>query len=130
MREFAQRTHQTGTLALARDFQPATIDLAAMPVRVEKWSIEEQISYRVIGILWGGTRGTDALVIRFNPDQADVPVERYDHQTSATWTLWTHSWRPNVAGPYRIQLRVADSGVRARRLEMGYYTRKVMLSEV
>ena len=37
MREFAQRTHQTGFPKLARDFQPATIDLAAMPVRVEKW---------------------------------------------------------------------------------------------
>jgi DMSO/TMAO reductase YedYZ molybdopterin-dependent catalytic subunit len=35
MREFAERTHQAGTPELARDFQPATIDLAAMPVRVE-----------------------------------------------------------------------------------------------
>jgi len=130
MREFAERTHQSGIPALARDFQPATIDLAAMPVRVEKWSIEDQIEYRVVGILWGGTRRIKDLTIRFNPDMGYVPVEHHDHQTNATWSLWTHSWRPKATGPYQIQLRVADPGVRARRLEMGYYSRKVVLSQV
>jgi DMSO/TMAO reductase YedYZ molybdopterin-dependent catalytic subunit len=130
MREFAERTHQTGIPALARDFQPATIDLAAMPVRVEKWWIKEQIEYRVVGILWGGTRRTNALAIRFNRDMDYVPVEHFDHQTNATWTLWTHSWRPKVPGQYWIQLRVTDSSLRARRLDKGYYARKVILSQV
>jgi len=130
MREFADRTHQSGIPALARDFQPATIDLAAMPVRVEKWSIEGQIEYRVVGILWGGTRRITALSIRFNPDMGYVPVEHHDHQTNATWSLWTHTWRPKSPGPYWIQLRVDDPGVRTRRLEMGYYSRKVTLSQV
>jgi hypothetical protein len=130
MREFAQRTHQTGIPELARDFQPATIDLAAMPVRVEQWWIEEQMEYRVVGIVWGGTRLTNALHIRFNPDMAYVPVERYDHKTNATWTLWTHSWRPKTPGLYRIQLRVADPGLRTRRLDMGYYTCKVIVTQV
>jgi DMSO/TMAO reductase YedYZ molybdopterin-dependent catalytic subunit len=129
MREFAQRTHQAGIAELARDFQPATIDLAAMAVRVEKWSIGDQIEYRVVGILWGGTRRTTALTIRFNPNVDYVPVERCDHQTNATWTLWTHSWRPKVPGQYWIQLRIADSSLRTRRLDMGYYTRKVILSQ-
>jgi len=130
MREFAQRTHQTGIPALARDFQPATIDLAAMPVRVEKWWIEEQLWYRVVGILWGGTRRTQVLLIRFNPDMDYVPVENYDHQTNATWTLWTHFWRPKTPGQYWIQLHVADTHIRTRRLDRGYYSRKVILSPV
>jgi DMSO/TMAO reductase YedYZ molybdopterin-dependent catalytic subunit len=130
MREFAERTHQTGVPTLARDYQSATIDLAAMPVRVEKWWIDEQISYRVVGILWGGTRRTEALVIRFNPDMDYVPVEHYDHQTNATWTLWTHFWRPKSPGRYWIQLRIADSQIRTRRLDRGYYSRKVTVSQV
>ena len=130
MREFAQRTHQAGIPELARDFRPATIDLAAMPVRVEKWWIEEQPCYRVVGILWGGTRRTHTLAIRFNLDLDYIPVESYHHQTNATWTLWTHFWRPTVPGQYWIQLRVADSDVRTRRLDMGYYARKVILDQV
>jgi len=84
----------------------------------------------VVGMLWGGTRRTQALVIRFNPDMDYVPVERYDHQTNATWTLWTHSWRPKAPGRYWIQLRVTDSHIRTRRLDRGYYSRKVILTSV
>jgi DMSO/TMAO reductase YedYZ molybdopterin-dependent catalytic subunit len=130
MREFAERTHQAGIPERARDFQPATIDLAAMPVRVEKWRIDDRIEYRVVGILWGGNRLTRALAIRFNPNSEYVPVERYEHQTNATWTLWTHTWRPKATGPYWIQLSVADSRLRTRRLDRGYYARKVILAQV
>src|SRR5215468_2447274 len=37
MVEFAARTHQSGRPPLARDYLPAVIDTAAMPVRLEKW---------------------------------------------------------------------------------------------
>ena len=130
MREFADRTHQDGIHTLARDYQPATIDLAAMPVRIEEWWIEDQLWYRVVGILWGGASRTRALQIRFNSDMDYVPVECYDHQSNATWTLWTHFWRPKAPGRYWIQLRVADSQVRTRRLDLGYYSRKVIISRV
>jgi DMSO/TMAO reductase YedYZ molybdopterin-dependent catalytic subunit len=130
MCEFAQRTHQSGTPELARDFQPATIDLAAMAVRVEQWLFDGRMEYRVAGILWGGNRLTKALTIRFNPDPEYVPVERYDHQTNATWTWWSHTWRPKAPGQYRIELRVGDSGVRTRRLDAGYYTRRIILTQV
>src|SRR5204862_7518096 len=53
MREFARRTHQNGEPALAREFTPAVIDQAAMPVRVEKWLADGRIAYRVIGVMWG-----------------------------------------------------------------------------
>ena len=130
MLEFAQRTHQQGAPKLARDFQPATIDLAAMPVRVEQWLNEGQLYYRVVGILWGGNRRTDKLVIRFNPDLAYERVESYDHQTNSTWTLWEHPWNPKAPGRYQIQLKVNDPTIRTRRLDMKYYLRTVMVNRV
>ncbi len=36
MREYARRTHQVGKPKLAKDFKPALIDVAAMPIRVEQ----------------------------------------------------------------------------------------------
>ena len=35
MQEFAARTHQHGVPKLAKDYKPAIIDQAAMPIRVE-----------------------------------------------------------------------------------------------
>ena len=61
MTEFAQRTHQNGRPALARDFTPAVMDLAAMPIRVEKWSASSRLLYRIVGVMWGGSKPTSAL---------------------------------------------------------------------
>src|SRR6185369_371957 len=36
MVEFSLRTHQSGVPALAKDYEPPVIDLAATPIRVEK----------------------------------------------------------------------------------------------
>ncbi len=147
MREFAGRTFQDayGPLdflvakpripetfgpRLAKDFKPATVDLAALPVRVERWLVNGRIIYRVVGILWGGEKTTDRLVIRFNPDMAYVPVHSYHHETNTTWTLWSHSWTPKRAGRYRIQLQANEPGVLMRRLGLGYYARDVDIKEV
>ncbi len=125
MREYAGRTHQRGVPWLARDFEPARIEQAAMPVRVGKWRDEDGIFYRVVGILWGGERTIDQLVVRFCQDESFVPVEAYEHETNATWTLWTHTWRPPAPGRYRIELRIDDPGIPARRLDRGLYVREV-----
>ena len=130
MHEFAQRTHQVGNPSLARDFRPANIDVAAMPVRVEKWLVDGHLEYHIVGILWGGTRRVTALQIRFNRDTSFVPIGSLHHQTNATWTLWTHDWRPKVTGNYWIQMCVADSSIPTRRLDAGYYARKVVITEV
>ena len=45
--------------------QTPAIDTAAMPVRVEQRRVDGRIEYRVVGIVWGGTRPVDRLVIRF-----------------------------------------------------------------
>ena len=128
MREFASRTLQSGTPELARDYQPAEIDLAAMPVRVEKWLVGGVIQYRVVGIQWGGAARTDRLEIRFG-DGAWEPVCTVD-LTPATWALWEHPWSPTATGNYSIALRTTDPSIRTRRLDAGYYLREVAIDQV
>ena len=130
MREFASRTHQDGTPLLAKDFQPAIIDQTAMPIRVEQWLVDDKIEYRIIGILWGGQRPTDKLMIRFNSGEKYQPVESYDHNTNKTWTLWAHTWKPLKPGSYDIQITIDDSSIRTRQLDNGYYIRAVKIDKV
>jgi DMSO/TMAO reductase YedYZ molybdopterin-dependent catalytic subunit len=131
MAEFAARTMQNGNPPLARDFVPAVIDQAAMPVRIEKWSLGGQVAYRVVGLMWGGNRLTDALSIRFNPDQAYERVDVCPKPSSnTTWTWWTHTWRPPARGQYVIRLHVDDPTIRTRRLDIGFYDRTVAIDEV
>jgi len=130
MKEYAARTHQKGMPGLAREFQPATIDFAAMPIRVEKWIAEEKIRYRVVGIAWGGTTPVKSLQIRFNPEEEYVPVEQFSQAKNDPWTFWTHAWSPKEPGTYSIRLMVKDPGVRTRRLDSGYYVRSVEIAEV
>ena len=126
MREFATRTHQDGVPALAREFVPAVIDHAAMPVRVEKWLIDGRLRYRVVGILWGGARPTNALSIRFRHTDPWIPVTDCPLPASTTtWALWSHEWRPPGPGRYQIVLRIDDRSLRTWRLDMFFYTREV-----
>jgi hypothetical protein len=131
MREYSARTHQDGLPELAREFQPAVVDLAAMPVRVEQWVDGDRVSYRVIGIHWGGTAPTRDLTIRFRASQPWVAVENSPAPASTTtWGLWSHTWRPDSPGRYQIVLGVADRAIRTRRLDYFYYTREVEIDRV
>ena len=131
MREFASRTHQSGTPELARDYAPAVIDQAAMPIRVERWQLDGSQVYRVVGILWGGSAPTDRLQIRVSDGGAWEPVSVLPaHSRNDTWTLWSYCFRPARAGDYAIQLRVDDPRVRQRRLDSGYYLREVRIDAV
>ena len=130
MLEYATRTHQIGTPALAKDFLPAQIDHAAMPVRVEKWQVGGRLRYRVVGILWGGAESVRILGIRFNPEEEYVPVDSLPTAQTAPWTLWSHGWSPNVKGTYTIRLAMIDPPAHPKRLESGYYARSVEITEV
>ena len=131
MREFARRTFQDGIPERASDFKPASIDLAAMPVRVEKWLLDGSIRYRVVGILWGGERITDALQIGFGPDDEYLPLPVCpEPTTNDTWNLWSYSWRPRAPGRYPIVLRAGDPAIVTRRLDLYYYVRVVWVDEV
>lgn len=131
MREFAGRTHQDGTPKLARDFLSASMDQAAMPVRVEKWRLDGAIAYNVVGISWGGYEVTDKLAIRFGKGEPYVPVDICpDPTTNRTWSLWSYAWTPAAPGVYSIHLIVDDPDIPTRRLDTGYYIRSVAIDEV
>ncbi len=131
MIEFARRTHQEGIPRLARDYAPPVIDLAAMPVRVEQWSMDGRTVYRVVGIQWGGNKPTRSLSIRFRHNEPFVPVEDCNPPTSAaSWSMWSQTWRPSIQRRYRIVLRNDDPSIRSRRLEMFFYTREVDIQRV
>src|SRR5215472_7841453 len=125
MKEHAGRTLQKGVPDLAKDYRPAVIEQAAMPIRIEKWSIAGKIKYRVVGIAWGGSQPVKILAIRFNPEEDYVAVENFNHVKNDPWTLWTHSWSPKAPGTYAIRLVLKEPVVQARRLDSGYYVRTV-----
>jgi DMSO/TMAO reductase YedYZ molybdopterin-dependent catalytic subunit len=128
MVEFSRRTHQQRVPALARDYEAPAIDVAAMPVRVEEWNVEGRTEYRVIGIVWGGQKPARALAIRFRHNEPFVPVEHYVPPASiATWSMWSHTWRPSGPGRYRIVLRADDASIRTRRLDLFFYARDVSI---
>ncbi len=130
MQEYATRTLQLGVPRLAKDYRPASIDQAAMPIRVEKWRVDGRMKYRVVGILWGGSRPVNALEIRFNPDEDYVPVDSFEQTANDPWSFWTHAWMPKKTGIHMIRLRVKDPPVQTRRLDTGYYLRFVEITEV
>lgn len=131
MKEFARRTLQDGIPDRASDFKPACIDQAAMPVRVEKWLVDGKLSYRVVGVLWGGERVTDTLLIGFGQDDSYTAVRVCPPPTTNdTWTLWSYRWQPAAPGRYKIMLRVDDPKVATRRLDLYYYIRDVRVDEV
>jgi DMSO/TMAO reductase YedYZ molybdopterin-dependent catalytic subunit len=130
MQEYAARTLQKGMPRLAREFLPAVIDQAAMPIHVEKWLVGEKIRYRVVGVAWGGTRLVKELQIRFNPEEDFVRVDNFSHVKNDPWTMWSHAWSPKKPGTYSIRLVVRDLGVQSRKMDSGYYVRSVEITEV
>src|SRR5437899_11861168 len=111
MQEDAGRTYHKGVPELERDYQPATIDQAAMPIRIEKWLVGEKIKYRVVGIAWGGNTPVKSLTIRFNPEEDYVPVDNFVQVKNDPWTLWTHAWSPKEPGTYSIRLMAKDPAI-------------------
>jgi DMSO/TMAO reductase YedYZ molybdopterin-dependent catalytic subunit len=131
MIEFSLRTHQAGVPKLARDYEAPAIDLAAMPIRVEKRRVNGRLEYRIVGIVWGGDRPVDRLTIRFRA--GDTPTEFSicpAPRTHRTWSLWDYRWRPTAPGVYNIALKAADPAIRTRRLDVSFYVRRVVIDEV
>jgi DMSO/TMAO reductase YedYZ molybdopterin-dependent catalytic subunit len=131
MVEFANRTHQSAPHKFARDYTPADIQTAATPVRIEKRKTPSGLEYRIVGIVWGGTRPVDRLAIRFGKDQAFTPFAICPApKTHVMWHLWEYRWRPAAPGTYDIALEVPDPSVPQRRLKSGYYMRQVKIEEI
>jgi DMSO/TMAO reductase YedYZ molybdopterin-dependent catalytic subunit len=131
MVEFAGRTHQTEPHKLAAAYTPADIQTAATPVRVEKRKGANGLEYRIVGIVWGGTKPVDRLQIRFGKNEPFVPFAICPvPKTHTMWSLWEYRWKPAAPGTYDIALEVADQSVPQRRLKTGYYMRQVKIEEI
>jgi DMSO/TMAO reductase YedYZ molybdopterin-dependent catalytic subunit len=133
MQEFARRTHQDGTPERALDYAPPVIDLAATPIRVEKRRIDGRLEYRIVGIVWGGQSSAERarLMIRFNPSDSFKSFTVCPTPTThRTWSLWEYRWRPTQPGSYSIVLQAASPDIRARRLDLSFYIRRVVIDEV
>jgi len=130
MTEYAVRTHQNGNPRLAKDFLPARIEHAAMPIRVEKLRANGKLKYRVVGLLWGGNGTVSKLGIRFNPEEEYVPVESLRIPHTTAWTLWSHTWTPAQRGRYTIRLSILEPKEKPKRLDAGYYARTVEIDEI
>lgn len=130
MREFASRTHQPGVPNLAADFLPATMDQAAMPVRIEKHRIDGAVAYRVLGILWGGYEPAREIVFSWGFDDFAMVEPCPVQMTNATWTVWQLDWRPAATGDYSLRMRLEDDTIPTRRLDTAYYARSVTIDEV
>ncbi|MBS2014389.1 MAG: molybdopterin-dependent oxidoreductase [Deltaproteobacteria bacterium] len=131
MREFASRTMQSGTPELARDFRPAEIDAAAMPVRVEEWRVGERRVYRVLGLAWGARplAAAPSLAIRMNADRPYEPVAFCaSPPDGASWSWWGHAFETRRPGPHEMRLAYREPGLRTRRLDSGFYARTVTLA--
>ena len=40
------------------------IDTAAMPIRVERWTADNRVFYRIVGIVWGGSQPTERAAVK------------------------------------------------------------------
>jgi len=129
MREFSFRTHQNGTPDLARDYIPAVIDTAAMPIRIEQWQVDGRITYRVMGMIWGGDELEPTLEIKFESDEDDSGWHNVEYcpprEHAQTWGLWWYAWKPTNPGTYAVNCRVNSNDIRTRRLDSGWYTRTI-----
>jgi DMSO/TMAO reductase YedYZ molybdopterin-dependent catalytic subunit len=128
MVEFASRTHQDGTPALAKDYLPAIIEPCAVATRFERWDVGGQPAFRVVGLLWGGPDVVADLRIALNGVSfGPVEIGAGDVQT---WRAWSSRlfWATEVeSGEVEIAMSVHDEGVSARRLAWGWYRRKVVI---
>lgn len=128
MTEFAGRTHQSARHDLARDYIAPEIQVAALPIRVERRRTATGIEYRIVGIVWGGRQPVDRLAIRFSADEPWRPFPICPRSAGpGTWSLWEFPWQPEKPGKYSIYLRVPDESLPQRRLDSGYYMREVKI---
>lgn len=127
MQEFAARTHQDGVPELARQFAPAEMDTAAMPIAVELWRIDDRELLRIVGITWGGNHAVAALEIRVG----DSPWQLFDCDPSSagpSFSLWEFVLDSPDPGTYALVLRVPDRSVRTRRLDSEFYLREIKIT--
>ena len=135
MKEFANRTHQEGAPGQYLTYQPSLVDLAALPIRIEKWQTSRRaFTYQIIGLMWGGIElANPDLRITIREETARkvtmdcAKVEYEPTRNRLSLQLWSFWWKPDTSGRYTIDLSLCDSGVMTRRLDERYYRQIVTI---
>ncbi len=135
MQEFADRTHQRGRPKFYSEYVAPEVDVAAAPIRVEKWlEPDRSKSYTIIGLLWGGIEVVDPdlrITIRHQRSKEVMidraPVRRLKRENPLSWQLWAFNWRPESNGLFSIDLSVESASVRTRRLDTHHYRQVIAL---
>lgn len=130
MKEYAGRTEQDGIPELAKEFAPAAMEPAAMPIRIEQWQVGDEIRYVIVGILWGRPDAVKRLEIQVASDGPYAPVPVLEPARGEGWRFWAYRWTPDHPGDYTIRLRVAEPALQTRRLDRGYYARTVRIDRL
>lgn len=130
MIEYANRTGQTAEHPAARDYTPALMDLAAVPIRVERRSRGGKTFFRVVGIMWGGDKPTESLTIRCGVNASYEPVKFITPPSPTSWRMWTYDWRPNWPGTYMLMLQFTDTTLPTRRMDHGFGNRTIAIKTV
>jgi hypothetical protein len=121
---------QTGVPSLARDYRPATVDIAAVPTRVEKWRVGGKIRYHITGIQWGGLAPSQEMEIQFDPGEQSAPVQIIPTSHGENYCFWSYRWSPPRVGRFTIRLRLGAEKTIAGKLNSGYYDRSVDIAEI
>jgi DMSO/TMAO reductase YedYZ molybdopterin-dependent catalytic subunit len=130
MQEYAGRTMQTGVPSLARDYQPAIVDIAALPTRIEKWLVSGKVRYNITGMQWGSLAPAQEMQLGFDPEGKSVPVEIIPISHGKKWCFWSYQWNPPSIGRFTLRLRLNAGTGAAIKLNSGYYDRFVDIAEI
>ena len=93
---------------------------------LDRFRLDGQVAYRVVGILWGGERLVSGL--RFHDGRNDRPVDCFEHLDTRTWNLWSHRWMPANPGAFVLSNSVDEEEPQIR-LDLGWYAREITLDE-
>ncbi|MBK26784.1 MAG: hypothetical protein CME70_22475 [Halobacteriovorax sp.] len=150
MREFSDRTNQEGVPMLYKDHRSPVVDLASVPVKVEKWydNTTKQNIIRLIGLTWGGIdevnpklkiiitkrkwirrrskhKGQGATRKRVQVVVEEKIIDAAERVNTLSFSHWTHWWVPPKKGRYYVHLEPVDDNIVARRLRRKYYQRMI-----
>ncbi|HYO76077.1 MAG TPA: molybdopterin-dependent oxidoreductase [Thermoanaerobaculia bacterium] len=122
MYDYATRTHQPAIFDLAREFEPAVVDVAAVATRLERRGRD----YRLSGILWGGRSREYTLAVSADGFHTR-DVTRVRRPNVNGWASWSVPFHPPSRRDLSITCGVIEPSERQRRLDSGWYERKVRL---
>ncbi|MGK0366953.1 MAG: DMSO/TMAO reductase YedYZ molybdopterin-dependent catalytic subunit [Thermoproteota archaeon] len=138
MREFSDRTGQTGVPKLYNNLRSPIIELSAMMITVEKWkTLESKIRYRFIGVMWGAVdEANHQLTIEIRKKNKKNKliqvgnVQALPRDNTRSFHTWSYWWDEPEKGYFTVDLVSANAKISTRRLDNKHYRRVVCIKAV